>query len=289
MKIVIASGKGGTGKTTVATNLASIASEAGKKVAYIDCDVEEPNGHLFLHPTFTSQRTVGIAVPKVDETKCIHCRGCAQICRFSAIVCIGQTVLVNPQMCHGCGGCMLVCPAGAITEDQFPIGVIDTGKSDTIDFIRGVLQIGMAMSPPLIRAVKASAVPAEITFIDAPPGTSCPVVATVRESDYIVLVTEPTPFGLNDLKLAVEMVRVLGRPMGVVVNRADTGTDDVFDYCMREKIPVLGKIVDDRAIAEAYSRGELISRSIQKYAETFKTIYQRIFEAAPCSNGRTLA
>jgi MinD superfamily P-loop ATPase len=289
MKIVIASGKGGTGKTTVATNLAYVASEAGKTVAYIDCDVEEPNGHLFLHPTFISQKTVGIAVPKVDETKCIHCRGCAQICRFSAIVCIGQTVLVNPQMCHGCGGCMLVCPAGAIAEEQFPIGVIDTGKSDKIDFIRGVLKIGVPMSPPLIRAVKASAASAEITFIDAPPGTSCPVVATVRESDFIVLVTEPTPFGLNDLKLAVEMVRVLGRPMGIVVNRADTGTGEVFDFCMREKIPVLGKIVDDRAIAEAYSRGELISQSVPKYADHFLTIYQQILKVASCSDGRTLA
>ncbi len=288
MIITIASGKGGTGKTTVATNLAYAASNAGKKVAYIDCDVEEPNGHLFLHPTFTSQTSVGIPVPKVDEKKCKHCHLCAQVCRFSAIVCIGQTVLVNPQMCHGCGGCTLVCPCGAITEEQWPIGVIDTGKSGEIGFVRGVLKIGVAMSPPLIRAVKAAKIPAEIVFVDAPPGTSCPVVATVRESDYVVLVTEPTPFGLNDLKLAVEMVKALGRSMGIVVNRADTGDNDVFDYCTQENIPVLGKIVDDRAIAEAYSRGELISRAIPKYADVFETIYRQILEAA-ASTERTVA
>jgi len=289
MKIVIASGKGGTGKTTVATNLAYISSLTGKKTAYIDCDVEEPNGHLFLQPTITSQRSVGIPVPKVDEAKCIYCRRCAQVCRFSAIVCVGQTVLVNPQMCHGCGGCALICPAGAITEEQRPIGVIDAGSSGGIVFVRGVLNIGVAMSPPLIRAVKSSMSCFEIIIIDTPPGTSCPVVATVRESDYVVLVTEPTPFGLNDLQLAVEMVRVLGRPMGVIVNRADSGDNEVFDYCMKEGIAVVGKIVDDRAIAEAYSRGELISRSIPTYAEVFQEIYRRIFEAAACSKERTVA
>ncbi|NLE28860.1 MAG: P-loop NTPase [Phycisphaerae bacterium] len=280
MKITIASGKGGTGKATIATNLAYVAAQSGKEVAYIDCDVEEPNGHLFLHPTLTSQKTISIPVPKVDEAKCIHCQRCAQVCRFSAIVCVGQTVLVNPQMCHGCGGCTLVCPSGAIEEENWPIGVVDSGVSGAIDFARGVLKIGVAISPPLIRAVKSVPASAEIVFVDAPPGTSCPVVETVRESDYVVLVTEPTPFGLNDLKLAVEMVKVLERPMGIIVNRADTGNEDVFDYCRERNIPVLGKIVDDRAVAEAYSRGELISRAIPKYAENFQIILKRIFDEA---------
>jgi MinD superfamily P-loop ATPase len=255
----------------------------------MDCDVEEPNGHLFLKPIFTSQTTVGIPVPKVDETKCTHCRRCAQVCRFSAIVCIGQTVLVSPQMCHGCGGCTLVCPTGAISEESWPIGVIDMGKSGEIEFVRGLLKIGVSISPPLIRAVKASPTKSNIVFLDAPPGTSCPVVATVRESDFVLLVTEPTPFGLNDLKLAVEMVKVMNLPMGILINRADSGDTEVFDYCEKENIPVLGKIVDDRAIAEAYSHGELISKVIPKYAEDFTTIYNRILEIAGRSSERTVA
>jgi len=289
MKIVIASGKGGTGKTTVATNLAYIASEAGRKTAYIDCDVEEPNGHLFLKPTFTSQKTIGVPVPKVDEAKCIHCRRCAQICRFSAIVCVGQTVLVSPQMCHGCGGCTIVCPTGAITEAPWPIGVIDSGISGEIEFVRGLLNFGVVTSPPLIRAVKSTQTKSEIVFIDAPPGTSCPVVTTVRDSDYIVLVTEPTPFGLNDLKLAVEMVKVLNLPMGIIVNRADTGDNDVYDYCEKESITLLVKITDDRAIADAYSHGELIIKAIPKHAETFKTIYESILDKAAVAGQRIVA
>jgi MinD superfamily P-loop ATPase len=286
MKIVIASGKGGTGKTTVATNLAVVASTTGHKTAYLDCDVEEPNGHIFLKPEITARETVGIPVPKVDKEKCISCGKCAKVCRYSAIVCIKETVIVNPSMCHGCGGCGLVCPAQAIQEESWPIGVLEKGRSGDIEFIQGILNVGIAISPPLIRAVKSAPVNGDITFLDAPPGTSCPVVETVRDSDYVVLVTEPTPFGLNDLKLAVEMVRVLSRPLGVVINRSDTGTEEVGRYCQDQEIEVLGCIPDDRKIAEAYSRGLIASRVMAGYAGDFKKILDRILRAVrTCTEG----
>jgi len=254
MKIAIASGKGGTGKTTIAVNLALMLSETGRTVQYIDCDVEEPNGHIFLKPGITASETVGIPIPIVDETKCNGCRKCAEVCQYHAIAVLKKP-LVFPELCHGCGGCSLVCPTGAITEQERIIGKLETGKAGGIAFAQGLLHVGEPMSPPLIKAVKKKAIPDGVVLMDAPPGTSCPVVSTVRDSDYVLLVTEPTPFGLNDLKLAVDMIRELGLRHGVVINRANIGDRRVHDYCEAARIPILTEIPDDRRVAEAYSRG----------------------------------
>ena len=276
MQIAIASGKGGTGKTTVATNLASAALRPGRSVAYLDCDVEEPNGHIFLKPRITDRKPVGKPIPQVDDEKCTLCGECANICRFSAILPVGKKVLVYPELCHGCGGCSLVCPAGAITEVSREIGVLETGRAGAIEFARGLLNIGEAMSPPVIRAVKTTALKAELTIVDAPPGTSCPVIEAVREADFVVLVTEPTPFGLHDLKLAVKMVRVLKLPLGVVINRAGFNGTDVRSYCTAQRIPILQEIPDDRELAEAYSRGVMACEALPKYEAMFAGLLKSV-------------
>ena len=278
MKIAIASGKGGTGKTTVATNLAYMASRNGQSVAYLDCDVEEPNGHIFLKPQFDSTTPVGMLIPKVDESKCNHCGKCGEICQYSAIVCVGEKVLVYPELCHACGGCALVCPVDAISEVTREMGKLETGQGGSIQFVQGLLNIGEAMSPPLIRQVKAAAPEVDLVIIDAPPGTSCPVIESVKDSDFVLLVTEPTPFGLNDLKLAVEMVRALKLPFGVVINRADLGDLETRSYCDTNHIGILAEIPDDRQIAEAYSRGEMACEAISKYGSVFAKLLSDIGE-----------
>jgi MinD superfamily P-loop ATPase len=269
MRIAVASGKGGTGKTTVATNLAYVASLDGRTVAYVDCDVEEPNGHLFLKPRWLVRTPVTRPVPEVDEARCTQCGRCGEICQYSAIVPLGVMVLVNAELCHGCGGCTLICPAGAITEKPREIGTLEAGLSGAIQFTRGLLKIGEAMSTPLIRQVKSAIPKTDLTIIDAPPGTSCPVIESVRGSDFVLLVTEPTPFGLNDLKLAVEMVRCLKLSLGVVINRADTGDHHTWEYCQENQIPILAEMRDDRRIAEAYSRGDLASSVSTEYRHLF--------------------
>ncbi len=275
-RIAVASGKGGTGKTTIATNLALVAASQGLDVSYLDCDVEEPNGHIFLKPEIETTTPVNVSVPVVDEAKCTSCGKCADICQYSAIALLGKTVLTFPNLCHACGGCMLVCPTGAITETGRDIGVVEEGMAGGVRFVHGKLRIGEAMSPPLIRAVKKRTRESGLTIIDAPPGTSCPVIQSVRGADYVVLVTEPTPFGLNDLKLAVEMLRVLKLPFGVVVNRADMGDDAVFDYCRDESISVLLRIPDDRRIAEAYSRGLPVADALPEYKGAFDSLLKEV-------------
>jgi MinD superfamily P-loop ATPase len=279
--VSIASGKGGTGKTTVATNL-SYTVEDG--IHLLDCDVEEPNCHIFLNPEIEKVEKVGVPVPKVDEDKCNACGKCHEICQFSAIVALKTKPLTFPELCHGCGGCSLICPEEAITEESREVGVIETGHAGHVVFTHGRLRVGEAMSPPLIRAVKKSADKNGLTIIDAPPGTSCPVIEAIKGSDFVVLVTEPTPFGLNDLKLAVEMVKKLGIPSGVLINRADIGDDEVKLYCRAEGIPLLLEIPDDRRIAEAYSRGRLIIDAIPEYKTMFEGLLSKIIKTIEGSN-----
>jgi len=238
-------------------------------VLLLDCDVEEPNAHLFLKGCVEAEETVSIPVPQVDESLCDGCGKCGSFCAYHAIVSFGTIPLVFPEMCHGCGGCTLVCPPKAIRETDRRIGVVETIRAENITLIQGRLDIGVAMAPPLIRAVKAHLKGHLPAILDAPPGTSCPVIATLRDVDFVVLVTEPTPFGLHDLKLAVETVRELGTHFGVVINRVGVGDDRVHTYCIAEAIPILAEIPDDRRIAEAYSRGELIVDALPEYRGLF--------------------
>ena len=274
MILAVASGKGGTGKTTVATNLAWTAARNAGRVMYLDCDVEEPNGHIFLKPAIERKYVVETLVPEVDEGKCTACGEYREICQYSAIALLGKTVLTFPNLCHSCGGCSLVCPTGAITEVGREIGTIEEGVADGVRFVHGLLNVGEAMSPPLIRQVKKKLPEEGLAIIDAPPGTSCPVIEAVKGADYVVLVTEPTPFGLNDLVLAVEMLRVLKLPFGVAVNRADVGDDAVFDYCRSRAIDVIVRIPNDRRIAETYSRGQLAAQALPEYAEVFSSLLE---------------
>ncbi len=258
MKLAIASGKGGTGKTTVATSLAVTLAGRGESVIYVDCDVEAPNGHLFLKPSVAREIAVHRLVPRVDPALCQLCGACAGMCRFNAILCLPDRTLVYDELCHSCGGCARACPAGAITEQPHPVGVIKTGVASGIQFVSGTLNVGEASSPPVIRAAKRAAPAADWTILDAPPGTACPMIETVRDCDYVLLVTEPTPFGLHDLRLALEVARTLGRPCGVVVNRAQPGVNAARQMCAQAKVPILAEIPDDVAIARAYSRGQLM-------------------------------
>ena len=276
MRIAVSSGKGGTGKTTVATNLAVTASRAGRSVGYLDCDVEEPNGALFLKPHVTETRPVNVSIPKVDLATCNGCGQCGEICQYSAIVTMNENVLVFPELCHGCAGCWLVCPTGAITESHRQTGQLALGKAGHVQWVQGLLNIGEVMSPPVIAAVKDAAPNVDFLILDSPPGTSCPVIESVRGSDFVLLVTEPTPFGLNDLKLAVEMVRALKLPFAVVINRADVGDGQTKRYCELEHIDVLAEIPHDRQVAETYSRGEIACDVIPKYRNIYGDLLSQI-------------
>lgn len=275
MIISVASGKGGTGKTTVSTNL---VASIGTGVRILDCDVEEPNVHLFLNPDIGASETVYTPVPEVDEERCTLCRKCVDICRFKAITVIGKTLLTFPALCHSCGGCMAVCPENAITETGRELGVVEKGKVGEYDFVHGRLRVGEAMSPPLIRKVRSYIQPEKVNIIDAPPGTSCPVIAAMNGVDFVLLVTEPTPFGLHDLILAVEAVKILSIPCGLVINRADIGTRDVKAYAEKENLPVLMEIPFDRRIAEAYSTGRIFVREMPEWKSKFLDMYQKILD-----------
>jgi len=275
--ISIASGKGGTGKTTVATNL---AFSLKNNVQLLDCDVEEPNSHLFLNPVIENKETVFTPVPEIDEQKCTYCKKCAEICRFKAIAVLEKAIITFPELCHSCGGCMEICPEKAISETGRELGVIERGRRDNLDFVHGCLRVGEAMSPPLIRKVRSFILPEKTNIIDAPPGTSCPVIAAMKEVDFVLMVTEPTPFGLHDLKLAVEAVKLLDIPCGLVINRSDIGDKRVKAYAAQENLPVLMEIPFDRWIAETYSRGGLIAEEMPEWKEKFQELYRRIEKAA---------
>ncbi|MDA8123647.1 MAG: ATP-binding protein [Deltaproteobacteria bacterium] len=276
MKIAIASGKGGTGKTTIAVNLAQIIASLGHPVTLLDCDVEEPNCHLFLRPEITGTYPVAIPLPKVLENLCNGCGLCAQVCEYHALMVMGKQVLVFPELCHGCGACSLLCPGKAIVEEGHPIGSVEEGFSQGIRFVQGRLNIGEVMTPAVIRQVRRQGETTGVCLIDSPPGTSCPVVESVRDTDFVLLVTEPTPFGLHDLTLAVEMVRALARPFAVALNRCDAGDERVRSYCEREGIEILLSIPDDRRIAEGYARGDIDLWKLPEYWEMFYSCYRRI-------------
>ncbi len=271
LTVAVASGKGGTGKTTVATNLAYVLGRQGRPVWYVDCDVEEPNGHLFLRPGLTEEKKVTVSVPKVDLNRCVHCGLCAEICRYGAIAAVGDMILTFPGMCHSCGGCFLACPAEAISEGERLVGIVEKGRAGPVTFVHGRLRVGEAMSPPLIKAVRRAAGGGAVQVIDVPPGTSCPVITAIRGVNLVVLVTEPTPFGLHDLGLALDMVRELGLPHAVVVNRTDEDNDSAREFCRQRQVKILAEIPDDRRVAEAYSRGEMAA-SISGYAERFEAL-----------------
>jgi MinD superfamily P-loop ATPase len=279
MIISVASGKGGTGKTTIAVNLALSL----KNVQLLDCDVEEPNAHIFIKPQIKRREPAYIPVPEVDETKCSYCGVCRKVCAYNAIAVIPPadnntkgSVLTFHHLCHGCGACSLLCPEKAIKEVNKEIGIIEIGNKDDLQFIRGCLNVGEAMSPPVIRQVKNYINPTRTVIIDAPPGTSCPVITAVKGSDFCILVTEPTPFGLNDLILAVEVVKKLKMLFGVVINRADIGDDKVDKYCRDNKIPVLLRIPFDREIALLYSKGIPIVWEKKEYKEKFQNVFNLV-------------
>ena len=280
MRIAVASGKGGTGKTTLATNLAHVLADDGVPAAYVDCDVEEPNGHIFLKPKIEETRRVSIPVPEVDESKCTYCRACSQVCRFSAILVLQNKVLTFPNLCHGCGGCLLACEENAVLEVPRPMGVVERGRAGKVTFVQGRMDVGEAMAPPVIREVLKNTPAEGVAVVDAPPGTSCPVIESVKGADAVLLVTEPTPFGLHDLKLAVGMVRTLGIPFAVAVNRVGVGDREVFYYCQAEGIPVLLELPDDRRIAECYSRGELAVEALPDLRRLFHGLMDDLRELA---------
>ncbi|HNW28611.1 MAG TPA: ATP-binding protein [Spirochaetota bacterium] len=283
MNIAIASGKGGTGKTTIAMTLAHCYAGNGADVALLDCDVEEPNVNLFLKAGIDTTKTATVLIPRVDETRCNGCGECERICAFSAIVLVKGKPLLFADMCHSCGGCYHVCAPGAISEVEKPIGTVEYGSRDGIAYAGGKLNIGEAMSPPLIRKVKESLPEKGLRILDSPPGTSCPAVEAMRDADFVVLVTEPTPFGLNDLILAVGAVRALGIPFGVIVNRSGMGDGRVDDYCKTEGIEVLSRIPHIRKVAEDYSRGDCASYLMANHADDFKLIIDHIAQRAkPC-------
>jgi MinD superfamily P-loop ATPase len=282
MILSIASGKGGTGKTTVAVNLALSLLEENE-VQLLDCDVEEPDAHLFLKLSIRKSYPVSIQIPVVNEKKCDLCGKCSEFCEFNALAVLKNKVMIFQELCHGCGGCKLVCPRNAINEKNKEIGIIEKGVVEKsigkgLAFVHGKLNLGEPMAPPLIRKVKAQIERDKIAIIDVPPGTSCPVIESIYGSDYCLLVTEPTPFGLYDLKLAIEVLRKLEIPFGIIINREGIGDRRVEEYCKKEKLPILMKIPWEREIAELYSKGVPFIERIPEWKEEFLNLFSNIKE-----------
>lgn len=279
MIISVASGKGGTGKTTVAVNLALALGDC----QLLDCDVEEPNAQVFLKADIRAREPATVRVPEIDYQKCDFCGKCRDVCAYHALAVLPGKVLFFPQMCHSCGACEMLCPRKAIRETDRTIGEIETGDREGIRFVQGKLNVGETMAPPLIRQVKSRIEPNSVAILDAPPGTSCPMVTAVRGSDFCILVTEPTPFGMNDLHLATETVKKLGIPYGVVVNRAEADDLKTRDYFKSNRIPLLLKIPLDRKIAELYSIGTPFIGPMPEYREKFRALFKTISETVKVS------
>lgn len=279
MIISIASGKGGTGKTLISTSLALSLKDA-YKVRLLDCDVEEPNAHIFAKPVITAKSAVTIPVPVIDESKCTHLKKCAQICNFHAISVGKNNITVFPELCHGCGACSYICPERAIKETPKEIGVVEEGSGSGLSFSGGRLFIGQPMAPPIIREVKKHVYDEDYIIIDAPPGTSCPAIEAIKGSDFCALVTEPTPFGLNDLSLAVETVKLLGIPFGVILNKDGVGSSIIEDYCKLNEIPIIMRIPFDPKIAVLYSKGIPLTENFAKYKMGFLKLSKDIMEMA---------
>lgn len=271
MKIAVTAGKGGTGKTTVATNLALALSQT-QKVQLLDCDVEEPDAHIFLDPGFDHQEPVYMKRPNVNPEACNQCGRCAEMCRFNAIAVVGGKATVFPELCHGCGLCKLVCPQGAITEEDHQIGSIEWGWKGNLNFLQGQLTVGDPVAPPIIHALKEKIDPAITSILDSPPGAACPAVETLQGADFALLVTEPTPFGLHDLKIAIEVCKKLGIKHGVVINRYGIGNTDIEGFCEERNIPVLLTIPDSREIAELYADGIPFTREIPGWGDKFTSL-----------------
>jgi len=274
MKIAVASGKGGTGKTTVATNLALCLGET----QFFDCDVEEPNANIFIKAKIKESIKVTVTIPEIDKTKCNYCGKCSEFCAYNALAVVKSKVLVFPELCHSCGGCELICPKDAVNWRERVIGKIEHGHANGIDFYHGLLNVGEMQAIPVIKALKKKVDKKRTVIIDVPPGTSCPVIESISGSDYCILVTEPTPFGLHDLKLAVEVVKHLYIPFGVIINRDGIGDKKVETYCQDENIPVLLKIPERKKIAHLYSKGIAIVSESHEWHEMFGLVFNRIQE-----------
>lgn len=282
MRLGIASGKGGTGKTLVATNLARVMGERCL-VQYVDCDVEEPNGSIFLRPLIAQSTDVSAGVPSIDKTLCTRCGRCSSFCRFGALAVMSNGVIVFPELCHSCGGCQLVCPSGALSMRDRTVGAVQSGSAGGVRFVEGRLNVGEPMAPPVIRAALDAAGAEALVIVDSPPGTSCSVIAAIRSCDYVLLVVEPTPFGMHDFRLALETLQALGLRGGAVINREGLGDMDVDAVCRAASIPILGRIPFDRRIAEVYARGEMVVDSLPDVRTVFEALADGVEREASCS------
>lgn len=284
MVISIASGKGGTGKTTIAANLAWVASTTGP-VTFLDCDVEEPDAHFYLKPVWTGEEEVCVPAPVIDSTRCDGCGKCAEFCRFNALAAIRGGVLVFEELCHGCGGCALACASNCITYVDRRVGIVREGSRGSVCLFQGVLDIGEPFAVPVLRKVREHQAEQQLTVIDSPPGTSCPMVNSIRGSDYCILVTEPSPFGRHDLDLAHRTATGLAVPHGVIINRSWSCDAVIEDYCNREGLDIIGRIPYSRALAEACSRGELQTEthgdSSRQYTRILEEVHGKCLIISP--------